>query len=106
MATRRRVLRSRLPLKLAALVVSSVIGITTAEVLIRSLDLLHEERMAVSQAGLPLAAARTDSQLGRLVVHPFRGFTPRPGYETPETLNWLSRSNAFGIRSMVDDPHA
>jgi hypothetical protein len=81
------------------------VALVAADGAIRLFDLMPAQRNAAAfSADPPLAGAADSDEVTRTVVHPFRGFTPRPGFETDETSRWHSQSNLFGIRSLVADP--
>ncbi len=91
-------------LQIGSLILASLVGLILADGAIRLLDLMPLQRQAATQPKEAADDAAGEESASRLMVHPFRGFTPRPGQETEETSRWLSRSNVFGIRSMVADP--
>jgi hypothetical protein len=89
-----------------ALFLASLVALAAADGAIRLFDLMPAQRAAVASPEVPLAGDVESGEVTRTVVHPFRGFTPRPGFETDETSQWHSRSNIFGIRSLVADPRS
>ena len=96
-------------LQFASLVLATLVGLVLAECAIRLLNLMPLQRQAAAQpvearADAADETATNETAASSLIVHSFRGFSPRPLYETEETSQWLNRSNIFGIRSMVTDP--
>lgn len=96
-------------LQFASLVLATLVGLVLAECAIRLLNLMPLQRQAAVQpvearADAADETATNETAASSLIVHSFRGFSPRPLYETEETSQWLNRSNIFGIRSMVTDP--
>lgn len=92
--------------RLIALVLASLIGAVLAEGVVRFANLMPLQREATSMRNGAITRDEDDDHISRLIIHPYRGFSPRPGFETEETARWLARSNLFGIRSMVADPRA
>jgi len=90
----------------ALLIGASLFGLALAEGAIRALDMMSLQRQAVLHSEEALADVVEEGNAGRLIVHPYRGFSPRPAYETEETRRWRRRSNIFGIRSTVADPRS
>ncbi|MCP4655487.1 MAG: hypothetical protein GY856_08725 [bacterium] len=103
---------SRFPtllLNLLVFAVATAVALLFVEGLVRLFNLLPHQRAA--------AAIRTetdneneneaggdDEPFSMWILHPYRGITPRPLFETPKTASYVYSRNVLGIRSDVVDP--
>jgi len=92
--------------RLGAVLLALVVGSGLAESAIRLLGLLPNQRAAVTGTSGEPGKEPAKKELSQYVVHPYRAYTPRPGFDTKTTIGWRARVNVFGIRSFFQDPRS
>lgn len=106
---------------LLVLVVATTVALLLAEGLVRLFHLLPHQRAAaairtvtdeeneserenVGKHERESEAGGDEDPLTMWILHPYRGITPRPLFETPKTAHYINTRNVLGIRSDVVDP--